>query len=177
MRNRSEHPRSSCTPNAKKHPNTIMQTQHEKIPPLQISTLENGLLRLQDEDYSADAVIDLHPVQVRLIAERIGLIQPGNESGPTIAEQARDLDRLKRNMLRVREHALQLQHGFANHADWKHADLAHDMGKINALVDLLDMAVDDFADDYTAKEPEQIATCPSLPTACTDAHAAQPSLL
>lgn len=128
----------------------------DDIPNLSITTLDNGNLRLEDKGFSDGAIVDLHPIQVRLLAERIGLIP--NTSAPdaefrTLAEQARDLDRLKRNMLRVREHALQLQHGFAHEADWKHADLTNEMCSINALVDLLDMAVDDFVDDYTPRDP------------------------
>lgn len=107
-------------------------------------------------------VVDLHPIHVRLLAEQLGLIaRPSapNADEPTFSEQARDIDRLKRNMLRVRQHALELQCKFANDADWKHADLTFEMGLINALVDLLDMAVDDFVDDFTPHDP-----APYIPT-------------
>ncbi|AOF86778.1 hypothetical protein BSY239_678 [Hydrogenophaga sp. RAC07] len=153
-------------------------TNHDEIPSLTIKSLENGNLRLEDTGFSEGAIVDLHPIQVRLLAERVGLIPPPKEGEfLTLAEQARDLDRLKRNMLRVREHALQLQHGFANHADWKHADLTHDMGQINTLVDLLDMAVDDFADDYTPHEPEAPATTCKVAASQGSSAPQQPALL
>lgn len=128
----------------------------EQIPHLNIETLENGNLRLENESMGDSYIVDLHPIHVRLLAERLGLIGSSCEastSRPTYAEQERDIDRLKRNMLRVREHALQLQHSFANDADWKHADLSFEMCQINAHVDLLDMAVDDFSDDFTLSDP------------------------
>lgn len=132
----------------------------EHIPHLNIETLDNGNLRLENESVGDSYVVDLHPIHVRLLAERLGLISIPN--GPhadqlTSAEQARDLDRVKRNMLRVRQHALQLQHSFATGADWKHADLTFEMCLINSLVDLLDMAVDDFADDFTEHDPAPYA--------------------
>ncbi|MBW0170736.1 MAG: hypothetical protein KXJ61_10970 [Hydrogenophaga sp.] len=149
----------------------------EHIPNITITTLENGNQRLEDENYSANAIIDLHPIQIRLLAERVGLISvepPCAEDKPTVAEQARDIDRLKRNMLRVREYAMRLQREFATGADWEHADLSFEMGRINALVDLLDMAVDDFADDYTACEPDRNPTAPepAKRTACTPSPSA-----
>lgn len=128
----------------------------DDIPNLSITTLDNGNLRLEDKSFSDGAIVDLHPIQVRLLAERIGLLPNTPARGVnvrTFAEQARDIDRLKRNMLRVHEHALKLQHGFAHEADWNNADLSHEMGQINTLVDLLDMAVDDFADEYTPHDP------------------------
>ncbi len=140
---------------------------NEHIPHLNIETLDNGNLRLENETVGDSYVVDLHPIHVRLLAERLGLIaSPSDPSAdqPTLAEQARDIDRLKRNMLRVRQHALELQCKFANDADWKHADLTFEMGLINALVDLLDMAVDDFADDFTAHEPAPYAPAAQVHT-------------
>jgi hypothetical protein len=135
---------------------------NEFIPHLSIETLDNGNLRLENETVGDSYVVDLHPIHVRLLAERLGLIAIPSEPSadqPTLAEQARDIDRLKRNMLRVHQHALQLQYSFANDADWKHADLTFEMGLINGLVDLLDMAVDDFSDDFTSHDP-----APYVPT-------------
>lgn len=145
---------------------------NEFIPHLSIETLDNGNLRLENETVGDSYVVDLHPIHVRLLAEQLGLIARPSESiadQPTLAEQARDIDRLKRNMLRVRQHALQLQYKFANDADWKHADLTFEMGLINTLVDLLDMAVDDFADDFTSSDPT-----PYVPASMGDAQDPQP---
>jgi hypothetical protein len=145
---------------------------NEHIPHLSIETLGNGNLRLENESMGDSYAVDLHPIHVRLLAERLSLIAKPFESNadePTFAEQARDIDRLKRNMLRVRQHALELQCKFANDADWKHADLTFEMGLINTLVDLLDMAVDDFADNFTSHDPE-----PYLPALQIDAQSGSP---
>lgn len=128
----------------------------EHIPHLNIETLANGNLRLENETMGDSYVVDVHPMHIRLLAERVGLIENAtapDANAPTASEQARTVDRLKRNLLRVREHSLQLQNKFATGADWDHADLTFEMGLINALVDLLDMAVDDFSDDFTARDP------------------------
>lgn len=149
---------------------------NEQIPHLNIESLENGNLRLENESMGDSYAVDLHPVHVRLLAEKLGLIpSPAKPSSdqPALAEQARDIDRLKRNMLRVREHSLQLQHKFATGADWKHADLTFEMGLINTLVDLLDMAVDDFADDFTPHDPAPYVPSNEQETLGTDTDAKQ----
>ena len=129
---------------------------NEQIPHLNIEQLPNGNLRLENESMGDSYVVDVHPMHIRLLAERTGLIggsAPGADARTTLAEQARDVDRLKRSLLRVREHSLQLQKDMA-HADWDHADLTYEMMKINGLVDLCDMAVDDFVDDFIGTDPD-----------------------
>lgn len=129
----------------------------ETFPQLSITSLANGCLRLEDTSYSEGAIVDVHPAHVRLMAERLGFVRDvsaPDADAKTLAELARDVDRLQRNLLRVREHALGLQKDFASGADWDHADLSHEMNQINALVGLLDMACDDFSDFYTAVDPE-----------------------
>lgn len=126
----------------------------DAFPPLRIEYQADGLINLIDptEDGSGNVwAVLVHPAQLRTIAERLGLTTTSR--GPSVAELQRESDRLKRNLLRLREHALSLQHDFANNADWKHADLTHEMNNINALVSLFDMACDDFAADYDAHVP------------------------
>lgn len=140
---------------------TAPSTWAENIPALKIEANDDGTLSLEQDWVGNVDRVTVHPVHIRLVAERLGLVREMSasdadmlrtESG-RVAALRQENDRLKRNLLRLREHALALQEGFREHADWKHADLAHDMAAINALVDLFDMAVDDFADDYTAHEP------------------------
>jgi hypothetical protein len=138
----------------------------EAVPKVEIELLADGNVRVTDEHMGDSYSVDLHPIHLRLIAEKVGLIEVKEESdsAATPGEQARTIDRLKRNLLRVREHSLQLQNKFATGADWKHADLSFEMGLINSLVDLLDMAVDDFADDFTARDPVPYTPLPKVTT-------------
>lgn len=126
------------------------------IPDLTIERNDDGTVTLEQNWSGNVDRVAVHTVHVRYLAEMLGLIErpaPGADRCIGIAELKRDNDRLKRNMLRVHEHALNLQNDFRENADWKHADLTHEMGVINTLVDLLDMAVDDFKDCYTAHDP------------------------
>ncbi len=121
------------------------------IPNLKIESNADGTVTLESEWSGNVDRVSVHPTQFRYIAEKLGLIKASTAAD---GELLRDLDRLKRNFLRVRGHALQLQHNFVTGADWDHADLTFEMGQINTLVDLLDMAVDDFADDFVGTDPE-----------------------
>lgn len=47
----------------------------EEIPSLSIEVQDNGNLRLEDKSYGDGAIVDVHPCQVRLMAERLGLLQ------------------------------------------------------------------------------------------------------
>lgn len=139
----------------------------EDFPQLTVKLLDNGNLRLEDPSYSEGAIVDIHPAQLRLMAEKIGLIEAPQLASekkvetvstfPTLHEQARTIDRLQRNMLRLRSHALYLQDEMRK-GDWGNADLVFEMMLVNGLVDLCDMAVDDFADDYHAREPAGLPT-------------------
>jgi hypothetical protein len=132
-----------------------------QFPQIDIATTSDGLIELEQQCGLEDADrIVVHPVHIRTMAEQIGLIAPAPETAPdlpTYAEQARTIDRLQRNMLRLRQHALQTQDAMRC-ADWNHADLTFEMQLMNGMVDLCDMAVDDFADDYTARDPVDNAT-------------------
>lgn len=141
---------------------------NEHIPNLKIEANDDGTITLEQEWTGNVDRVAIHPCQLRLIAERLGMVQAVTASG---AELGRDNDRLKRHLLRVREHALTLQREFSEHADWAHADMSHEMARINTLVDLLDMAADDFEDDYQASEPASAKPSPK-PSAKTSDRAA-----
>jgi hypothetical protein len=138
-----------------------MHSTTDNIPGLKIETNDDGTLTLEQDWLGNVDRVAIHPVHVRHLAERLGMVREVSASDAELLRTERghvtslrqENDRLKRNMLRLREHALTLQRDFAEHADWKHADLAPEMNAINAVVSLFDMAVDDFADDYDAHEP------------------------
>lgn len=126
----------------------------EEIPQVEIEKLANGNIRLTDKsDLDQEYSVDVHPIQVRLLAERLGLLSqqavPFNVA--LLQEQAKQqqqkVDRLQRDLLRLRGHALAVQKALRE-ADWEHADLTFEMMAANALIDLFDMAVEDFEDDF-----------------------------
>ena len=137
-------------------------TYDHRIPDLIIDYTTEGLIELRQQNgLDEPSFIELHPMHVRLIAEKVGMAsQPVNTSEPLfleqIGQQLKTISRLRRDMLRLRDKATDVQKAIAN-GDWDHADLAHEMGQANALVDLCDMAVDDFVDDFEGREPAKLA--------------------
>lgn len=129
----------------------------ESIPDLAFEIDGDQINLEQDAGLGDVDRVTLHRIHLLHLAKRVGLVRElsASDAADSIAfgEMVRDLDRLKRNMLRVREHALRFQDDFRRNADWDHADLTHEMNQINTLVDLLDMAVDDFSDDYEGRAP------------------------
>lgn len=43
---------------------------------VEYSRLESGAIRLSQDAYGDEVIIDLHPVQLRAIAEHFGLVAP-----------------------------------------------------------------------------------------------------
>lgn len=128
----------------------------DNIPGLKVEPNDDGTLTLEQDWLGNVDRVTVHPVHIRHLAERLGLI--AINCGPSVAELQRESRRLKRNLLQLREHALALQVDFAQNADWKHADLTHEMNNINALVSLFDMAVDDYSDDHATSSPKTDAS-------------------
>lgn len=126
----------------------------DNIPGLKIEANDDGTLTLEQDWCGNVERVAIHPVHVRHLAERLGMVREVSASDAELLRTERghvaslhqENDRLKRNMLRLREHALSLQRDFAEHADWAHADLVEPMNQINSVVSLFDMACDDFAD-------------------------------
>lgn len=133
----------------------------ECIPGLKIEANGDGTVTLEQEWSGNVDRVAIHTVHVRYLAEKLGMVREVSVSDAELLRTERghvaalrqENDRLKRNMLRLHAHALALQADFRENADFAHADLSHELSNINALVDLFDMAVDDFADDYTAHDP------------------------
>nr|WP_145546379.1 hypothetical protein [Variovorax boronicumulans] len=135
----------------------------DNIPGLKIEANEDGTLTLEQDWLGNVDRVAIHPIHVRHLAERLGMVREVSASDAellrTEREQVASLrqenDRLKRQHLRLREHMLSLQFDFAEHADHRHADLTTEMWRINAVVDLMDLVCSDFADDYTAHVPSE----------------------
>lgn len=63
----------------------------EDIPNLTIQRLDNGNLRLEDKSFSEDAIVYVHPSQLRLMAERLGLVRELSASDAEILRTERAL--------------------------------------------------------------------------------------
>lgn len=161
---------------------TTTRTWTTSFPPLSIELLPNGNLRLEDPTEHIErrtAIIDVHLVQLRVMAERLGMLREVSASDAALLQSEREhaqrqraeIDSLKRRLLRIRDSAVSLQDNFRKDAPWDDADLAGEMWQINNVVALLDQAVDDFQDDYKYAE-HTAATEPSAPP--TKARAAAP---
>ncbi|RYD68067.1 MAG: hypothetical protein EOP84_30145, partial [Verrucomicrobiaceae bacterium] len=62
----------------------------EDIPNLNIQRLDNGNLRLEDKSFSEGAIVDVHSSQLRLMAERLGLIPETSASAAELLRQERE---------------------------------------------------------------------------------------
>lgn len=128
-------------------------TWTDNIPGLKIEANGDGTITLEQEWSGNVDRVAIHVVHIRHLAEKLGMVREVSASDTDLLRTERgrvaalrhERDRLKRNMLRLQQHALALQADFLENADWAHADLAHEMSNINALVDLFDIAVDDSA--------------------------------
>jgi len=63
----------------------------EDIPNLAIQRLDNGNLRLEDTSFSEGAIVDVHPSQLRLMAERLGLVRELSASDADLLRAERAL--------------------------------------------------------------------------------------
>lgn len=102
-------PRSFCTPADFAPPQDLrplIPSTHfvgvnmnwtEEIPNLSIQRLDNGNLRLEDKGFSEGAIVDVHPSQLRLMAERLGLVREVSKAETELLE----LERERANKLRV----------------------------------------------------------------------------
>ena len=68
----------------------------DAIPHLNIEVLENGCIRLENESIDDSYVVDLHPVHLRHIAEKMGLIATSDTQAlKTIATLQRRMQALR----------------------------------------------------------------------------------
>jgi len=115
----------------------------ETIPQLSISTLPNGNLRLENEDPmgAQSYVLDLHPIQVRLMAERLGLVATSD------VQAARRIQALSRRLWVLGSRIERLADYLVNCSDHAHADLSWEMTYCNATRDIADEFVADLDDE------------------------------
>jgi len=74
-----------------------------RLPNLEITKTEDGLVRLTQEDGQGNRdIVDLHPLQIRLIAEKLGLLPaPNNDEQVAQKQLALIASRIKTTLIHV----------------------------------------------------------------------------
>lgn len=127
-----------------------MNITKEAIPHLNIEVLTGGILRLENESMGDSYVVDVHPIHLRLMAERAGLVR---EASASDAELLRDLGRYKRALLMLRDRAEQLHQNIYGLSQLGHEDMGIEVAQSAALADMAEGICIEFEDDFTAEPP------------------------
>lgn len=127
-----------------------MTTFTDTIPHLNIEVLSNGLIRLENESMGDSYVVDVHPLQIRHIAEKAGLVKAcDRDAQHTIAALLSDSDRYKRALLAIKERAEQLYENIYKSSQRGHEDLGIEVAQSAALSDFAEFVCIEFEDDFT----------------------------
>lgn len=129
----------------------------EDIPNLTIQRLDNGSLRLEDKSFSEGAIVDVHPSQLRLMAERLELVR---ELSASEANMKRDLVLYKRALLGIRERAEQLHENIFSLSLQGHEDMGIEVAQSAALADFASFICGEFEDDFIVDPPQEVRTTP-----------------
>lgn len=114
----------------------------EEVPQVDIELMANGNVRLTDKtDFSVDHSVDLHPIHLRLIAEKLGLVRQISASE---ADALRMVATLRRRMLVLKRRIDHLGSFLALHSDTAHADLTYEQDYAIATAEICDEFVADF---------------------------------
>lgn len=106
---------------------------NEHIPHLNIETLENGNLRLENESMGDSYCVDIHPIHLRMMAERLGLVR---EMSASEADALRTVDKLARRLRVLQSRIEQLQRWLADAPDMENADINTEYWFNDATLDL-----------------------------------------
>ncbi len=128
----------------------------EEIPHLNIEVLADGIIRLENESMGDNYVVDVHPIHLRLMAERMGLVREVSASG---AELLRDLDRYKRALLMIRDRAEQLHQNILGLSQLGNEKMGTEVAQSAALANMADHICIEFENDFTP-EPPQLSKLP-----------------
>ena len=129
----------------------------DAIPHLNIEVLPGGLIRLENESMGDSYVVDIHPVHLRHIAEKIGLIAETSASDAEllrtergrVAELQRDMGRYKRALLAIRERSEQLYQNIHRRTQEDAMDVGIEVAQAAALSDFSEHICIEFEDEFT----------------------------
>lgn len=119
-------------------------TWAEEIPNLSIELLANGNLRLEDESFGESAAVDVHPCQLRLMAEKLGLVREVSASDADMlrtereraAQAIADLERLIPWLEMLETRCSQLHDNILGVAEAGHEDVNIEIAQSAALADI-----------------------------------------
>jgi len=132
-------------------------TFNDSLPHLNIEILENGCIRLENESMGDSYTVGIHPVHLRHIAEKLGLITETTATDAEllrterrqVADLKRDMDRYKRALLAIRERSEQLYDNIHRRSLEDDTDLGIEVAQAAALSDFSEHICVEFEDDFT----------------------------
>ena len=132
-------------------------TLDTQIPHLNIQVLPDGLIRLENESMGDSYVVDIHPLHLRFMAEKLGLISEVSASDAELlrtergrgADLERTLDRYKRALLHFKVRAEQLHDNIFNCSQRGNEELGIEVAQSAALADFAEIICIEFEDDFT----------------------------
>jgi hypothetical protein len=139
-----------------------------EFPQLKITQLDGGLVRLEDESSLNTAIVDVHPLQVRYMAEALGLVRGMSASdADTLAEVRRqhaDAVRLvlalKRRLLVLKDRVHHLGISLTTAAE--HTDLDYELVYVTATAEICDEFCADL-DDLATPDASHVAPMGQAP--------------
>ena len=116
----------------------------DSIPHLNIEVLDNGNIRLENESMGDCYAVDIHPMHLRLLVEKMGLVELSDlQAQKTIAT-------LTHRLNVMRERVDHMAYWLANHSDSQHADLSYEQTYATATADIAEQ----FCAELQEVQPE-----------------------
>lgn len=123
-----------------------------EFPQLKIERLESGLIRLEDTSALGPCVLDVHPLQVRHMAEALGLVRELSASDADTlaavrrqhADAVRAVLALKRRLLALKDRVQHLGMSLTTAAE--HTDLDYELVYVTATAEICDEFCADLDD-------------------------------
>lgn len=114
-----------------------------EIPHLKIERLSNGCIRLENEAVGDGYIVDIHPIHLRYMAEKLGLVR---EMSASEADALRMVGTLRRRLLKLKDRIDHLGSYLCLHSDSAHADLSYEQDYATATADICDEFCADLED-------------------------------
>ena len=104
-----------------------------EIPHLKIERLANGCIRLENEAAGESYVVDIHPLHLRYMAEKLGLAR---EMSASEADALRTIDKLARRLNVLHDRIYQMDRWLWEHPDATDADISIEIWYSAATLEL-----------------------------------------